>query len=185
MQLGMASALETICGQSYGAEQYEMVGIHTQRAMVLLLLISIPISVIWSFTEPILVALGQNHDIAAEAAPYAQFMIPSLFAYSILQCLIRFFQTQNIVFPMLLTSGITTLLHILVCWLLVFKSGLGSKGAALANTISYCINCMLLAAYVKFSSSCSRTWTSSFSKASFQGIPALLRLAIPSAVMVW
>ncbi|KMS97513.1 hypothetical protein BVRB_5g126270 isoform A [Beta vulgaris subsp. vulgaris] len=181
--LGMASALETICGQSYGAEQYHMVGIHTQRAMVLLLVISIPISVIWSYTETILVALGQDHKIAAEAAPYAQFMIPSLFAYSLLQCLIRFFQTQNIVSPMMLTSGITTLLHILICWMLVFKSGLGSKGAALANTISYWINCLLLALYVKFSSSFSRTWTG-FCTASFQGIPALLRLAVPSAVMV-
>lgn len=161
-----------------------MVGIHTQRAMVLLLVISIPISVIWSYTETILVALGQDHKIAAEAAPYAQFMIPSLFAYSLLQCLIRFFQTQNIVSPMMLTSGITTLLHILICWMLVFKSGLGSKGAALANTISYWINCLLLALYVKFSSSFSRTWTG-FCTASFQGIPALLRLAVPSAVMVW
>lgn len=182
--LGMASALETICGQSYGAEQYHMVGIHTQRAMVLLLLISIPISVIWSCTETILVALGQDYEIAVEAAPYARFMIPSLFAYSFLQCFIRFFQTQNIVVPMMLTSGVTTLLHILICWILVFKSGLGSKGAALANSISYWINCLLLATYVKFSSSCSRTWTSTFSNASFQGIPALLRLAIPSAVMV-
>ncbi|KAL2934178.1 Protein DETOXIFICATION 16 [Bienertia sinuspersici] len=182
--LGMASALETICGQSYGAEQYHMVGIHTQRAMVLLWSISIPISIIWFNTEMILVALGQNHEIAAEAAAYARFMIPSLFAYSLLQCLIRFFQTQNIVFPMLLTSGVTTLLHILICWLLVFKAGLGSKGAALANTISYWFNCLLLAVYVKFSFSCRTTWTDTFPKASFQGIPALLRLAIPSAIMV-
>ncbi|XP_021727120.1 protein DETOXIFICATION 16-like [Chenopodium quinoa] len=182
--LGMASALETVCGQSYGAEKYNMVGIHTQRAMVLLMLISIPISVIWSYTETILVTLGQDHDIAAGAALYARFMIPSLFSYSLLQCLIRFFQTQNIVIPMMLTSGVTTLCRILICWLLVFKFALGIKGAALANTISYWINCLLLALYVKFSSSCSRTWTSSFSKASFLGIPALLRLAIPSAVMV-
>ncbi|XP_057518884.1 protein DETOXIFICATION 16-like isoform X2 [Amaranthus tricolor] len=71
--LGMASALETICGQSYGAGQYHMVGIHTQRAMVTLTLISIPIGLIWFNTETILMALGQNHEIAAEAAPYTRF----------------------------------------------------------------------------------------------------------------
>uniref|UniRef100_A0A803MIJ0 Uncharacterized protein n=1 Tax=Chenopodium quinoa TaxID=63459 RepID=A0A803MIJ0_CHEQI len=182
--LGMASALETVCGQSYGAEQYNMVGIHIQRAIVLLMLISIPINEICSYTETILVTLGQDHEIAAGVALYTWFMILSLFAYSLLQCFIRFFQTQNIVIPMMLTSGVTTLCHILICWLLVYKFGLGIKGAALANTISYWIICLLLALYVKFSSACSRTWTSSFSKASFQGIPALLRLAIPSAVMV-
>ncbi|XP_057518883.1 protein DETOXIFICATION 16-like isoform X1 [Amaranthus tricolor] len=181
--LGMASALETICGQSYGAGQYHMVGIHTQRAMVTLTLISIPIGLIWFNTETILMALGQNHEIAAEAAPYTRFMIPSLFAYSYIQCLIRFFQSQNIVFPMMLTSGITTILHLLISWTLVFKCHLGSKGAALANTMSYWINCLLLVAYMKFSSSCSKTWVS-FSSASFQGILGFLRLAIPSAVMV-
>ena len=161
-----------------------MVGIHTQRAMVTLTLISIPIGLIWFNTETILMALGQNHEIAAEAAPYTRFMIPSLFAYSYIQCLIRFFQSQNIVFPMMLTSGITTILHLLISWTLVFKCHLGSKGAALANTMSYWINCLLLVAYMKFSSSCSKTWVS-FSSASFQGILGFLRLAIPSAVMVW
>ena len=180
----MAAALETICGQSYGAEQYHMVGIHTQRAMVVLLLLSIPIAVVWTNTEKILVSLGQDAKIAAEAGPYAQCMIPSLFAYGLLQCFCRFFQTQNSVFPMVLSSGITTLVHIFVCWMLVFKSGLGGRGAALANTISYWINLLILALYVKLSPSCSKTWTG-WSNASLQGIPAFLRLGIPSALMVW
>jgi len=148
----MATALETVCGQSYGAGQYHMVGIHTQRAMVVLLLLSIPISIVWASTEKILVALGQDAKIAAEAGPYAQCMIPSLFAYGLLQCLLRYFQTQNSVFPMVLSSGITTLLHIFVCSMLVFKSGFGGRGAALADTISYWVNLLILALYVKFCS---------------------------------
>lgn len=182
--MGMASALDTLCGQSYGAKQYHMLGIHMQRAMFVLLLVSIPLAVIWANTEPILVALGQNSDIAAEAGKYAQFMIPSVFAYGLLQCLVRFLQTQNIVFPMVVSSGLTTLLHILVCWTLVFKSGLGSRGAALANSISYWINVLLLALYVKFSPSCAKTWTG-FSTEAFHNIVTFLKLAIPSAVMVW
>ncbi|OIW06959.1 hypothetical protein TanjilG_18347 [Lupinus angustifolius] len=35
--LGMGSALETLCGQAYGAGQRHMLGIHTQRAMLVLL----------------------------------------------------------------------------------------------------------------------------------------------------
>ncbi|WOG93590.1 hypothetical protein DCAR_0312876 [Daucus carota subsp. sativus] len=181
--MGMSCALDTFCGQSYGAKQYDKVGIHMQRAMFILSLVSIPLAVIWANTGIILKALGQDPAISEEAGLYAQYMIPSLFAYGLLQCHVRFLQTQNIVFPMMVSSGITTLLHVFVCWILVFKSGLGSRGAALANSISYWINVVLLAIYVKFSSSCARTWTG-FSKESLQNIPSFIRLAVPSAVMV-
>ncbi|KAK0586382.1 hypothetical protein LWI29_006005 [Acer saccharum] len=181
--MGMASALDTLCGQSYGAKQYRLMGIHMQRAMLVLLIVSIPLAFIWANTKSLLILAHQDPQISEEAGIYAQFMIPSLFAYGLLQCLIRFLQTQNIVFPMMLSSGITVLLHFPVCWFLVFKSGLGSRGAAVANSISYWINVLLLAAYVKFSSSCQKTWTG-FSMEAFQNIVNFLSLAIPSAVMV-
>ncbi|CAK7349646.1 unnamed protein product [Dovyalis caffra] len=181
--LGLASALDTFCGQSYGAKKFHMLGIHMQRAMFVLLLVSIPLAVIWANTKPILIACGQQKDIAEEAGMYARFMIPSLFAYGLLQCLVKFLQTQNIVFPMMVCSGIVTLLHIVVCWVLVFNFGLGNRGAALANSISYWINVLLLAIYVKFSSSCTKTWTG-FSMEAFHDVINFMRLAIPSAVMV-
>ncbi|KAF5954826.1 hypothetical protein HYC85_007682 [Camellia sinensis] len=176
--VGMGSALDTFCGQSYGAKQYHMLGIHKQRAMLVLLLVSIPLACIWANAGHILVFLGQDPEISAEAGSYARFMIPSIFAYALLQCHVRFLQTQNNVFPMMLSSGFTTLLHVLICWILVFKSGLGNKGAALANAISYWINVILLAIYVRVSPSCKNTWTG-FSKEALHDIPKFLRLAIP------
>ncbi|KAF8035527.1 hypothetical protein BT93_C1528 [Corymbia citriodora subsp. variegata] len=183
MLIGMASALDTFCGQSYGAKQYHMLGIHKQRAMIVLLLASIPLAIIWFNTGQILLFFKQDPQISAEAGSYARFMIPSIFAYALLQCHVRFLQTQNNVVPMMVSSGITTFLHIFICWFLVFKSGLGNKGAALANAISYWINVLLLAIYVRISPSCKRTWTG-FSKEAFNGIPGFLKLAIPSAVML-
>ncbi|OVA14234.1 Multi antimicrobial extrusion protein [Macleaya cordata] len=179
---GMASALDTLCGQSYGAKQYHMLGIHMQRAMFVILLFSVPLSFVWAFTGPILLAVGQDPEISAEAGIYARFMIQSIFAYGLLQCYVRFLQTQSIVNPMMMSSGITTLLHILVCWVLVFKTGLGNRGAAVANSISYWINLLLLVLYVKFSNSCKKTWTG-FSKEALHDILNFIRLAIPSAVM--
>ncbi|KAI4347230.1 hypothetical protein L6164_008059 [Bauhinia variegata] len=180
---GMASALDTLCGQSYGAKQHQMLGTHMQRAMLVLLIVSIPLAVIWANTRSILMACGQDPDIATEAGNYACFLIPCIFAYALLQCLNRFLQSQNIVFPMMFISGFTTLLHILICWFMVYKSGLGNRGAALANCISYWINVIALALYVNFSPSCAKTWKG-FTRESLKDIPAFLRLAIPSAVMV-
>ncbi|EXB65593.1 MATE efflux family protein DTX1 [Morus notabilis] len=181
--LGMASALETLCGQAYGAKQYHLLGIHMQRAVLTLLTISIPLSVIWFCTSTILISLHQDHEISTGAGTFNRWMIPSLFAFGLLQCLNRFLQTQNIVFPMMISSGVTALLHTIVCWLLVYKFGLGIRGAALANNISYWFNVFLLAIYVKFSGACRHSWAG-FSKDAFHDFFSFMRLAIPSAVMI-
>lgn len=184
IQVGLASALDTLCGQSYGAKQYRLLGIHMQRAILILMTASIPISIIWINTKSILIFLGQDPEISTEAGNYAKLMVPSIFAYGLIQCLNRFLQTQNIVFPMMFISAVITLLHALLCWILVFKSGLGGRGAALANSISYWLNVTMLSLYVKFSPSCKKTWTG-FSKEALHNIPMFLRIATPSTIMVW
>ncbi|KAL9308033.1 putative multi antimicrobial extrusion protein [Arabidopsis thaliana] len=181
--MGTASALETLCGQSYGAKMYGKLGIFMQRAMFVLLILSVPLSIVWFYTEDILVLVHQNKSIARLAGSYARYMIPSIYAYALLQCLNRFLQTQNNVFPVFVSSGITTCLHLLLCWVFVLKSGLGHRGAALAISVSYWVNVILLSCYVKFSASCSQTWTG-FSKEALSHIPAFLKLGFPSAVMV-
>ena len=133
----MGSALDTFCGQSFGAKQYHMLGVHKQRAMVVLLLVSIPVAFIWNNTGHILASLGQDPEISAEAGLYAHFMIPSIFAIALLQCHIRFLQAQNTVVPMMITTGFTTLLHIFACWMLVFKSGLHLQMPSLIGSMSY------------------------------------------------
>ncbi|KAH0763013.1 hypothetical protein KY290_019086 [Solanum tuberosum] len=181
--MGMSSALDTFCGQSYGAKQYHMLGIHMQRAMIILSLVCIPLAVIWANTGPILKFLGQDPSISDEAVHYAMYFIPGVFAYGLLQCVVRFLQTQSIVIPMVLCAGLTTLIHVVVCWILVFKTELGVKGAALASSISYWINFLFLALYVKFSPTCAKTWTR-LSKEALKDMLAFVRLAIPSAIMV-
>lgn len=173
--MGMASALDTLCGQSFGAGQNHMLGIHMQRAAIVLSIVSVFLAIMLVFTKHILVVMHQQVYIAEEAGVYALYMIPSLFAYGIFQCLLKFLQTQNIVFPMVLTSAVVALLHMPLCWLLVMKSGLGSKGAAIANSVSYWINVLLIGLYVKFSSSCAKSWTS-FSKKALQNIPEFLEI---------
>ncbi|KAJ8452511.1 hypothetical protein Cgig2_000100 [Carnegiea gigantea] len=181
---GMANALDTFCGQSYGAKQYSLLGIQTQRAMLVLVLISIPLALVWANTAQILAFAGQDPEISAEAGVYALYMIPSLFAFGLLQCLLMFLQAQNNVFPMLPIAAFSTLLHILVCWLLVFKLGFRHKGAAISNCISYWMIVTLLGLYVRFSTSCKETWTGFSNKALDIGaIFKFLRLALPSSVM--
>ncbi|KAJ7559509.1 hypothetical protein O6H91_04G088500 [Diphasiastrum complanatum] len=181
--MGMASALETLCGQAYGAKQYRMLGIFLQRAILVLYLTSLPIAVLWWNMGNLLKAVGQDPEIAVAAEEYARWLIPSLFAYASLQPLLKFLQTQSVVLPMALILLSTLLLHILLCWLVIFKLGMGFRGAAISLGISNWLAVVLLASYVKFSPRCKTTWTS-FSREAYNGMGSFIKLAIPSAVML-
>ncbi|CAL4924617.1 unnamed protein product [Urochloa decumbens] len=179
---GMAGALSTLCGQAFGARQYGLVGVYQQRAMAVLALACAPVTLAWAFAERALLAAGQDPAVAAEAGAYARWLIPSLAPYVPLTCLARFLQAQGIVVPMMASSGVTALAHVFVCYALVFKAGMGSRGAALSAAVSYTTNLTILALYVRVSGACNKTWTG-FSREAFTGLREFAKLALPSAMM--
>lgn len=180
---GMASSLDTLCGQAFGAEQHHLLGVHKQRAMLVLAVVSVPVAAVWAYTGEILVWFRQDPEIAAGAGRYIRCMIPALFLFGQLQCHVRFLQPQNVVVPVMLSSAATAAVHVAVCWLLVRRLGLGANGAALASAVSNLANLSFLALYVRLSPSCKTTWAG-FSREAFHGIPGFLKLAVPSAAMV-
>ncbi|TVU30676.1 hypothetical protein EJB05_22309, partial [Eragrostis curvula] len=180
---GMAGALDTLCGQAFGARQYGLLGVYKHRAMLVLAAACVPIAVVWACAEQILLLIGQDRDVAAEAGAYARWLIPSLAAFVPLTCHTRFLQTQSIVVPVMASSGVTAVTHVFVCYALVYTAGMGSKGAALSSAISYTTNLVILALYVRLSRACERTWTG-FSADAFSGLREFAKLAVPSAMMV-
>uniref|UniRef100_A0A2N9I7M2 Protein DETOXIFICATION n=1 Tax=Fagus sylvatica TaxID=28930 RepID=A0A2N9I7M2_FAGSY len=157
--LGMASALETLCGQAYGAQQYGKIGIQTYTAIFSLNLVCLPLSLIWIYMGKFLSFIGQDPLISHEAGKFTMWLIPALFAYATLQPLIRYFQTQ------------------------IFKSGLENLGAAVAIGISYWLNVILLGLYMTYSSACKKTLVP-ISMEILQGMGEFFRFAIPSAIMI-
>ncbi|KAG2709475.1 hypothetical protein I3843_05G220100 [Carya illinoinensis] len=180
---GMASALETLSGQAYGAQQYRKLGVQTYTAIFSLTLVCFPVSLIWIYIGKFLTLIGQDPLISHEAGKFTIWLVPALFAYATLQPLVRYFQTQSLVKPMLISSLATLSFHIPLCWALVFKSGLGNVGAALAINISYWLNVILLGLYMKYSSACAKTRVP-ISMELFQGIGEFFQFAIPSAIMI-
>ncbi|KAH7533919.1 hypothetical protein FEM48_Zijuj04G0182500 [Ziziphus jujuba var. spinosa] len=181
--IGMAGAMETLCGQAYGAGQYEKLGTYTYSAMISLLLVCLPVSLLWIFVEKLLVFIGQDPLISHEAGKYSILLIPALFASAILQSLLRYFQCQGLILPMLLSSVSTLCFHIPICWTLVHKLELGSTGAAISICIAYWLSVTFLALYMKYSSYCEKTLVA-FSTDAFLRIKEFLCFAVPSALMV-
>ncbi|XP_022141852.1 protein DETOXIFICATION 1-like [Momordica charantia] len=181
--IGMTGALETLCGQAYGAEQYQKLSVYTHSCIISLILVCFPISVLLFFTDKLLISIGQDPSISSVAKKFSVFLIPSLFGYSILQSLLRYLLTQSLILPMLFSSFATLCLHIPICWLLVFHFKLRVVGAALSLDISYWLNAICLAFYVFFSPSCNKTRTP-LSREAVSSIREFFRLAVPSAAMV-
>ncbi|RYR43891.1 hypothetical protein Ahy_A08g040285 isoform C [Arachis hypogaea] len=184
LMVGLSGALETLCGQGFGAKEYQMLGIYLQSSCIISFVFSIIISIIWFYTQHILVLLHQSQDIAKTAALYMKFFFPGLFAYGFLQNILRFLQTQSVVTPLVILSAIPLLIHIGIAYVLVEKTGLGFVGAPISASISLWIAIVLLALYVIYGKNFKLTWEG-FSTQSFHYVLPTLKLALPSAAMVW
>ncbi|KAF1878451.1 hypothetical protein Lal_00047120 [Lupinus albus] len=180
--LGMASGLETICGQAFGAKQYKRIGTQTYTAILSLTLVSFVLSLLWINMEKILVLVHQDPLIAHESGKFIIWLIPVLFAYAIMEPLVRYFQIQSMLFPMLISSCVALCIHIPLCWALVYKTRLHNVGGALALAISNWSNVIFLGLYMTYSSACAKT-RAPISMELFHGIWEFFRFAVPSALM--
>ena len=80
--MGLSGALETLCGKAYGARLYRMLGLYLQSSCIMSAAASALISVLWYFTEPLLLFLQQDPDVSHDAAVFVQAQIPALFAFA-------------------------------------------------------------------------------------------------------
>ncbi|KAL0742530.1 hypothetical protein Bca4012_084043 [Brassica carinata] len=183
IMFGLAGALETLCGQAYGAKQYEKLGTYTYSAIASNIPICFLISTLWIFIDKILISLGQDPDISRVAGSYAFWLIPALFGQAIVIPITRFLLTQGLVLPLLYCAVTTLLFHISVCWILVFKFGLGSNGAASSISVSFWFYAAILACYVRFSTSCEKT-RSFISDDFVSSVKQFFRYGVPSAAML-
>ncbi|KAJ4828855.1 Protein DETOXIFICATION 40 [Turnera subulata] len=183
LMLGMGSAVETLCGQAFGAKKYEMLGIYLQRSAILLSIAGAFITVIYVFTKPILILLGQSPQIATAAAIFTRGLIPQIFAYAANFPIQKFVQAQSIVTPCAVIALVTVCIHVLLSWLAVYKIGLGLLGASLVLSLSWWIIVVAQFGYIVRSKRCKETWTG-FSVQAFSGLWPFFKLSAASAVML-
>ncbi|KAK9688882.1 hypothetical protein RND81_09G018300 [Saponaria officinalis] len=181
---GLSVALETLCGQAYGAKNYKMLGIYLQTSCIISTLFSIIISIMWWYTQPILVILlHQNPNVSKQASIYMRHLIPGIFAFGIFQNIMRFLQTQSLVWPLVVCSTLPLLFHVGLVYFLVRFTSLGFRGAPLAISISLWVSVLMILVYVICARTLRKTWTG-LSKESFGYVLVNLKLALASAAMI-
>lgn len=181
--IGLSGGLETLCGQAYGAGLYRRLGLYLQSSLIVSALASALVSVVWVFTEPVLLFLRQEPQVSRAAAEFVRSQIPGLFAFAFLQCLLRYLQMQSVVAPLVAVSSASFALHVALAYLLVSVLGLGLAGAAAAVSATFWAACLMLLAYVLRSEGLGEMWNG-FSAEAFDYVLPTLKLAAPSAIMV-
>ncbi|KAF8008601.1 hypothetical protein BT93_K2308 [Corymbia citriodora subsp. variegata] len=180
---GLAMGMEPICGQAFGAKRLSVLGVTLQRTVLLLLLTSIPISLLWLNMKSILLFCGQDESISAHAQSYLLYSVPDLLAQSLLHPLRIYLRSQTITRPLTLCASLSILLHIPINYFLVLHLDLGIKGVALSAVWTNFNLVASLVIYIIFSRVHKDTW-GGFSLECFREWRPLLNLAVPSCVSV-
>ncbi|KAL0371733.1 UNVERIFIED_CONTAM: protein DETOXIFICATION 35 [Sesamum calycinum] len=134
--LGMGSALETLCGQAFGAGQVHMLGIYMQRSILILSATCVLLLPLYIFATPVLKLLGQEDDIATPAGLYTLLIVPQLFSLAVVFPTQKFLQAQCKVSVLAWIGFLSLVFQVILCWLFVAVFGFGAIGAALALDIT-------------------------------------------------
>ncbi|CAA6666524.1 unnamed protein product [Spirodela intermedia] len=141
--LGMGSALETLCGQAFGAGQVRMLLLHPLPHLRL--------------RHPHPEAPGQRDDIAELAGRFALWITPQMFANAINFPAQKFLQAQSKVTVLAWIGFIGLVAHVIMLWVFLFVLDWGIVGAAVAFDLTMWIISLAQVAYVV--GWCKDAWT--------------------------
>lgn len=143
---GLCGAMEPICGQAHGAKNFRLLHKTLLMTILLLLLVTLPITFLWLNVDKILIHFGQQEDISTVARTCISYLIPDLFVTSLFCPLKAYLSSQSITLPTMFSSAVALAFHIPVN--IVLSKIMGLRGVSTAVWITDLIVVVLLAIYV-------------------------------------
>lgn len=180
--LGMASALETLCGQAFGAKQYHMLGVYLQRSWIVLILSAVLLLPLFFFTSSLLKALGQEDYIAEVSGNISLWLIPVMFSFIPSFTCQMFLQAQSKNMIIAYLAALTLAIHVFLSWLLTVKYNFGIPGAMVSTILAYWIPNIGQLMFVTCGG-CRETWKG-FSTLAFKDLWPVIKLSLSSGVML-
>lgn len=135
---GFISALDSILPGAY-TSQPKMVGLYTQRMLVIVAYLLLPISAIWLNAERILLLLGQDPIVANLASRYLSILVIGLPGYAGFEICRRYLQAQGLMHAPTIVLLVASPINAILNWLFVWgppNVRIGFSGAPLASIIS-------------------------------------------------
>ncbi|KAM7267321.1 hypothetical protein ACFE04_009487 [Oxalis oulophora] len=177
----MGSALETLCGQAFGAGKVYMLGVYMQRSWLILGVSCVVISPIYIFATPILKLVGEEDTVADLAGKFAILTIPQLFSLAINFPSQKFLQAQSKVYVLACMGLMALISQTLMLWIFIDVLEWGIFSAAVAFDVSNWGLAIAEVVYIIFW--CKEGWHG-FSWSAFKDLWAFVRLSLASAVML-
>lgn len=177
----MGSALETLCGQAFGAGQISMLGVYMQRSWIILTAACFAILPLYVYATPILKFLGQRDDIADLAGKFTLQVIPQMFSLAINFPTQKFLQAQSKVNVLAWIGFVALLTHVLFLYLFIRVFRWGLAGAAAAYDVSAWGISVAQVVYVV--GWCKDGWKG-LSWLAFKDLWEFVKLSVASAVML-
>lgn len=140
--------MDTIVSQAHGAKNYRIIGISFQNSLVVVTFVSIPIALLWWFTEPILVLLSQDPIVAQGAGLYNRLSIPGLIPCLYYRAIAQYLQNQRILYPAVIAGVTGIIVSVALNWFLMFGLKMGFVGAPIAGSITFAFMAATLWIYV-------------------------------------
>lgn len=183
---GLATCLDTLCAQAYGAGRYFLVGEYFQKCTLMVAACFLPVGVFWIYAEPILAMFVGNEDpaLVSLAASYLQIVLVGTPAYIAFECGKRFVQAQGIFHASTIVLVICAPINAFLNYLLVWSPsiGIGFIGAPWAVVIAQWLMAILLFCYVLFIDG--RKCWGGISSSVFANWTVMFKLAIPGVIMI-
>lgn len=182
---GLATCLDTLCPQAYGAGNYKLVGLYLQKCVVLCLLLFVPIAAMWWRADDLLNLVVPNQpETTALARQYLRLLLPGMPGFILFECGKRYVQAQGNFHASTLVLLVCSPINILLNYVLVWDArfGIGFGGAAISISITYWLMPILLLIYI-FLAVGGKCWNG-LTMDAFRSWESLVRLGVPGIIMV-
>ena len=137
----------TSMGRESGAKTKDMAVVFLNRGRVIIFLAFIPITVLLSNVDHILIRLGQDPETSRLARLYIMGQLPGLLMQAQFDCIMRYMSAFKKSHIPMCTQFISTALHALWCYILIVRLEMGILGASVAICITQTTNFVSLAFY--------------------------------------
>lgn len=183
---GIATCLDTLCPQAYGAGRPKQVGLYVQRCILLTSAVMIPIFFLWYRVDMILpyFVASSKGKLLKLTTSYLRICLFGMPGYIIFECGKRFLQAQGIYYASTFVLFLCVPLNIFLNYFLVWNEtfGFGFYGAPLAMIVTNWLLAVFLLACIVFING-EKCWNG-FTTEAFTNWKPLIRLAFPGVVMV-
>ncbi|KAF0699765.1 Aste57867_9692 [Aphanomyces stellatus] len=144
---GFSVSLCTLCGQAYGARNYELVGIWFQLGVVTLSLISVVMSLSFFYVGPVLAMINSDPETLALASLFCKYSVLSVWPQCFNCALRQYLQAQEIITPGTLVSFLSVPICVVANYVFIFTFNFGFVGSPLAQFVADVFQPLALFAY--------------------------------------